>query len=53
MEILIDLAIAAAFSGVCAYVYLRLARGRKNVKRESRLVFGSLMLFTFIRLLAD
>ncbi len=52
MGFLIKLAIAAAFSGACAYAYLRLARNRKNVKRESYLVLGSLFVFSFLRLLA-
>ncbi len=52
MEILAKLGIAAAFSGACAYAYLRLARRRKDVKRESLLVMGSLMLFIFLRLLS-
>ncbi len=52
MEILTKLAIAAAFSGLCAFAYLRLARNRKNVKRESLMVLGSLMLFSFLRLIS-
>jgi|688.fasta_scaffold2329789_1 hypothetical protein len=52
MEIFTKLAIAAAFSGACAFAYLRLARNRKNVKREAVMVLGSLMLFSFLRLIS-
>jgi H+/Cl- antiporter ClcA len=52
LEILLKAALAGVFSGACAYAYLRLARKRKDVRRESLLVFGALMLFTFVRLLA-
>lgn len=52
MEVLMKLGIAAAFSGTCAFAYLRLARNRPNVKRESLMVLGSLMLFSFLRLIS-
>src|SRR5690606_17280038 len=52
IEILAKLALAAAFAGGCAYAYLKLARKRKDVRRESLLVFGALFLFTVVRLLA-
>lgn len=52
IEILVKLALAAAFAGGCAYAYLKLARKRRDVRRESLLVFGTLLLFTFVRLLA-
>ena len=52
LDAIIKLALAGIFSGMCAYAYLRLARNRRNVKREALLVLGSLFLFTVIRLLA-
>ena len=50
-EILLKLSLALVFAGVCAYAYLRLAKKRRNVRRESLLIFGSLFLFSFVRLI--
>lgn len=52
MEFLIKIALAVVFSGVCAYAYLRLARNRRNVRREALMVLGALFVFTAIRLFA-
>lgn len=50
-EILLKVLLAVAFAGVCAYAYLRLAKKRRNVRRESLLIFASLFLFSFVRLM--
>jgi hypothetical protein len=42
---------ALAFSGVCAMAYRLLAKRRPNVRRESALIFVSLLLFSLLRLL--
>jgi hypothetical protein len=52
MEFIVKIALAAAFSGACAYAYLRLARNRCNVRRESLMVLATLFAFTTLRLLA-
>ncbi len=52
IEMMVKLALAAGFSGACAYAYLRLARNRRNVRRESLLVLAALFVFTTLRLLA-
>lgn len=51
MEIfLLKFVTAAVFSSLCAFAYLRLARNRKDVRRESLLVLGTLMVFSVLRL---
>jgi hypothetical protein len=47
----IKFAFALAFSGVCAMAYRLLAKRRPNVRRESALIFVSLLLFSVLRLL--
>ena len=49
--LLVKLGLAVAFSGACAYAYLRLARKRKAVRREALLILATLFLFSFLRLL--
>jgi hypothetical protein len=50
-EFVIKLTIALSFAGACAFAYLRLARGRANVRRESAIIFTVLLLFAAIRLM--
>ncbi len=47
----VKIALALLFSGSCAYAYLKLAKRRKDVRRESLMVFGALFLFSVLRLL--
>ena len=52
MEILVHAALAFAFAAGSAFAYLKLAKGRKDVRRESRWVFWTLLIFGLVRLLA-
>ena len=51
IEYAIKFALAVAFSGFSALIYRLLAKGRKNVRRESVWIFLSVLLFAMIRLL--
>ncbi|MFN3888911.1 MAG: hypothetical protein ACK4MV_00835 [Beijerinckiaceae bacterium] len=51
ISVLTPLALAFSFAGVCALAYLKLAKGRRNVRRESLLIFAVLLVFTLARLL--
>lgn len=48
--IAIQSALALAFSGGCAIIYLLFARGRKNVGRDALLIFITLLAFSLVRM---
>ncbi len=49
--LVVKIALALLFSGACAFAYLKLAKRRKNVRRESLMVLGALFVFSLLRLL--